>query len=84
MIRNRKLQQSHLLLSICSAIGLLMGGSIAQAESQRCLEADELLPQCFRSPQTRTIEGMASGVVAGGGAAVGVLSRGLLKGLGDR
>jgi hypothetical protein len=84
MIKYGKLRQFYLLLGICSAIGLLLGGVVAQAESQQCFEADELLPNCFLSPQTRTVEGMASGVVAGGGAAVGALGRGLVRGVGDR
>lgn len=58
---------------VCSAAGVVLGGTASWAESNQCLQAKEVTNQCLtQNPVTKTAEGMAAGMVAGLGAAVGV------------
>jgi hypothetical protein len=69
----RKKQGSFLLLVVlCSAAGVIVGGTASWAESNQCLQAEVLTEQCLvKDPTSRTFEGMATGLIAGAGAAIG-------------
>jgi hypothetical protein len=57
---------------LCSAAGVVLGGTSSWAESNSCLQAETLTAECLKkSPTVRTIEGMSVGLVAGMGAALG-------------
>lgn len=58
---------------VCSAAGVVLGGTASWAESNQCLKAQVVTSQCLtQDPTMKTVEGMAAGMVAGMGAAVGV------------
>jgi hypothetical protein len=58
---------------VCSAAGVVLGGTASWADSNQCLQAKVVTNQCLtQNPVTKTFEGMAAGMVAGIGAAVGV------------
>lgn len=69
----RKKQRSLILLTlICSAMGVIVGGTASWAESNQCLQAKVVTDKCItQSPIAKTVEGMAAGLVAGAGAALG-------------
>lgn len=57
---------------ICSATGVVLGGTSSWAESRTCQQADAPTTECLtKSPLMRTVEGMSVGLVAGAGAAIG-------------
>ena len=62
-----------LVVLVCSAAGVVLGGTASWAESNQCLKAEVVTNQCLtKDPVVKTAEGMAAGMVAGMGAAVGV------------
>ncbi|MBC7971859.1 MAG: hypothetical protein H7Z11_17330 [Verrucomicrobia bacterium] len=69
----RKNNRSVLILVlVCGASGVVLGGTASWAESNSCLQDAAPSAQCLtQSPMTRTIEGMSVGLVAGLGAALG-------------
>ena len=69
----RKKHRSLLLLILlCSAAGVVVGGTASWADSNQCLQAKVLTSQCLiQDPIVKTIEGMATGLIAGVGAGVG-------------
>lgn len=61
-----------LLVLLCSATGVIVGGTASWAESNQCLQAEVPTNQCLtQEPAVRTIEGMLTGLIAGAGAAMG-------------
>ncbi|KAM3089786.1 hypothetical protein ACKFKG_32650 [Phormidesmis sp. 146-35] len=67
-----KNQRFLLFVLLCSATGVIVGGTASWAESNQCIQANVVTNQCLtQSPTVKTIEGMATGLVAGAGAAVG-------------
>ncbi len=68
----RKKHRSLLLILLCSAAGVVVGGTASWAEGSQCLQAEVLTNQCLtQSPIFKTIEGMATGMIAGVGAGAG-------------
>lgn len=60
-----------LMVGLCSAAGVILGGTSSWAESNRCIQADAPTAACLtQTPLQRTIEGMSVGLVAGVGAAI--------------
>lgn len=58
-----------LLVSACSAAGVVVCGTTAWIESQQCLQATQVTSECLsKNPVNRTLEGMLSGLLAGAGA----------------
>lgn len=69
----RKNQRFLLLVLLCSATGVIVGGTASWAESNQCMQANIVTDQCLKqSPIANTVEGMATGLIAGAGAAVSV------------
>lgn len=68
----RKKYRSFLLLILCSTAGVVVGGTASWAESSQCLQAKVLTNQCLtQDPIVKTLEGMATGMIAGVGAGAG-------------
>ncbi len=69
----RKKHRSFLLLILlCSAAGVVVGGTASWADGNQCLQAKVLTNQCLtQDPIAKTLEGMATGMIAGVGAGVG-------------
>ncbi|MBW4540917.1 MAG: hypothetical protein KME43_17460 [Myxacorys chilensis ATA2-1-KO14] len=62
-----------LMVVLCSSAGVVLGGTSSWAESNQCLEQKVVTNQCLvQNPVSKTFEGMATGLLAGMGAAVGV------------
>lgn len=60
------------VILVCSAAGVILGGTASWAESNQCLQAKEVTNQCLtQDPVIKTVEGMGAGMVAGMGAAIG-------------
>ncbi|MBE9013909.1 hypothetical protein IQ250_27345 [Pseudanabaenaceae cyanobacterium LEGE 13415] len=61
-----------IVVLVCSAAGVVMGGSASWAESNQCLQEKVVTNQCLtQDPVRRTGEGMLAGMLAGAGGAVG-------------
>lgn len=61
-----------IVVLVCSAAGVVLGGSASWAESSQCLQDKVVSNQCLtQDPVQRTGEGMLAGMLAGAGAAVG-------------
>lgn len=70
----RQINRSLLLITICSTIGVLLGGTTGWADSINCLQAEQPTNQCLtQDPVIKTIEGMGTGLLAGAGAALGAV-----------
>jgi hypothetical protein len=68
----RKTNRFLLLVLLCSATGVVLGGTASWAESNRCLQAETPTSECLtQNPIVETVEGMSVGLVAGAGAAIG-------------
>lgn len=71
---DRKTARFCLLVALCSAAGLVLGGTASHAEMQQCLVSDSPTNACLTAdPTTKTVEGMGMGFVAGAGAAIGAV-----------
>jgi len=69
---DRKKYRSLLLILLCSAAGVIVGGTASWAEGSQCLQAKVLTNQCLtQEPIVKTLEGMATGMIAGIGAGAG-------------
>ncbi len=57
---------------VCSAAGVVLGGSASWAESAQCMQDKVVTNQCLtQDPVRKTGEGMIAGMLAGAGAAAG-------------
>jgi hypothetical protein len=69
---DRKTKRLLLLVVSCSVAGVILGGTASWAESTLCLQADKITNDCLtQDPIEKTIQGMSTGLLAGGGAACG-------------
>lgn len=70
---SRKRSQSFLtMVVVCSAAGVILGGTASWAESNRCLQSPAPTTDCLtKNPTIKLIEGMSVGLVSGVGAALG-------------
>ena len=69
---DRKNKRLLLLVVSCSVAGVVLGGTSSWAKSTMCLNATEVTSECLtQNPISKTIEGMSTGLLAGGGAAFG-------------
>gem|GEM_PF-584912 len=60
------------LFIACSAFGLVLGGFSSRADSYQCAQAKNPTTQCLsENPNVKTLQGMLTGLLAGGGAAIG-------------
>ncbi|WP_414575496.1 hypothetical protein [Anabaena sp. CCY 9402-a] len=70
---DRKTKRLLLLVASCSVAGVILGGTTSWAESNLCLQAEQVTSDCLiQSPMQKTISGMSTGLLAGAGAACGV------------
>jgi len=70
---DRKTKRLLLLVASCSVAGVVLGGTASWAESNICLQADNVTSECLtQNPIQKTVEGMSTGLLAGAGAAFGV------------
>ncbi|HEY9799831.1 hypothetical protein [Anabaena azotica] len=70
---DRKTKRLLLLVASCSVAGVVLGGTASWAESNLCLQADNVTSECLtQNPIQKTVEGMSTGLLAGAGAAFGV------------
>lgn len=61
-----------IVVLVCSAAGVVLGGSASWADSNQCMQEQVVTDQCLtQDPLKKTSEGMIAGMVAGAGAAVG-------------
>jgi hypothetical protein len=68
-----KTKRLFLLVVSCSVAGVIVGGTSAWAETNMCLQANTVTSDCItQDPGVKTLEGMATGLIAGAGAAFGV------------
>jgi hypothetical protein len=68
----RKTNRFILLVTLCSATGVILGGTASWAESSQCLKDETPTSECLtQNPVVKTFEGMSVGLVAGAGAAIG-------------
>jgi hypothetical protein len=73
---DRKNKRLLLLVVSCSVAGVILGGTSSWAESNLCLQASNVNSECLtQNPTTKTIQGMSTGLLAGAGAAFGVVWR---------
>jgi hypothetical protein len=69
MGRNNRL---ILFIVACSALGVALGGTAAQAQINQCELAKTPTNECLtQDPLYTTLEGMSVGLLAGAGAALG-------------
>ncbi|MEQ8538926.1 MAG: hypothetical protein RIB93_15930 [Coleofasciculus sp. D1-CHI-01] len=69
---DRKIIRLCLFIVSCSAVGLVVGGTAAQAELNQCLGIATPTDDCLlQDPMVKTVEGMGIGLLAGVGASVG-------------
>ncbi|NDJ18488.1 hypothetical protein GS601_14495 [Myxacorys almedinensis A] len=71
----KKTSRPFLLMAVmCSAVGVVLGGTSSWAESNQCLQQEVVTNQCLvQDPATKTVEGMGTGLLAGMGAAIGAM-----------
>jgi len=61
-----------IVVLVCSATGVVLGGSASWAESSQCLQDKVVTNQCLtQDPVRKTGEGMLAGMLAGAGGAIG-------------
>jgi len=71
---DRKIIRLCLFIVSCSAVGLVVGGTAAQAELNQCLGVATPTDECLlQDPMVKTVEGMGMGLLAGVGASVGAV-----------
>ncbi|MEB3178437.1 MAG: hypothetical protein VKL59_05255 [Nostocaceae cyanobacterium] len=64
-----KTKKLMLLVSACSAAGVVVCGTATWLESNQCLQAKNVTVECLsKDPVRKTVEGMLSGLLAGAGA----------------
>ncbi|MEQ9670173.1 hypothetical protein [Coleofasciculus sp. G2-EDA-02] len=69
---DRKINRLGVFVVSCSAVGLVLGGTAAQAELNQCLGVATPTDECLlEDPLMNTVEGMGMGLLAGVGASVG-------------
>ncbi|MEQ9549569.1 MAG: hypothetical protein RIM23_08125 [Coleofasciculus sp. G3-WIS-01] len=69
---DRKINRLGIFVVSCSAVGLVLGGTAAQAELNQCLGVATPTDECLlEDPLMNTVEGMGMGLLAGVGASVG-------------
>ncbi|MEA5551605.1 hypothetical protein VB713_11545 [Anabaena cylindrica UHCC 0172] len=69
---DRKNKRLLFLVVSCSISGVILGGTLAWAESKMCLSADTISSECLtQNLVEKTIQGMSTGLLAGAGAAGG-------------
>jgi hypothetical protein len=67
---DRKTKRLLLLVVSCSLTGVILGGTSSWAESNICLQSEEVTSDCVtEDPVEKTMEGMSTGFLAGAGAA---------------
>lgn len=67
----RKKNRTLTLFVACSAFGLILGGFSSRADSYQCTQAETPTTQCLsQNPNIKTLQGMFTGLLAGGGAAI--------------
>jgi hypothetical protein len=72
----RKINRLPFLIVLCSVLGVVFGATASQAEMNQCLTAANPTDQCLtQNPTTKRVEGMAMGLFAGAGAAIGATWR---------
>ncbi|MGA7937793.1 MAG: hypothetical protein WCA35_29865 [Kovacikia sp.] len=60
------------MVTLCSATGVILGGTSSWAESNTCMQVETPSKECLtKNPALRTVEGMGVGLLAGMGAAIG-------------
>lgn len=68
----RKTKRFLLLVISCSAAGVVLGGTASWAESNQCMQANNITSECLiQDPIIKTLQGMSTGLIAGAGAAFG-------------
>ncbi|MEB3826521.1 hypothetical protein [Phormidium sp. CCY1219] len=68
----RKNNRFVIYIVVCSALGVILGGTASRAELHQCLMAPVPSSECLmQDPLMKTLEGMSLGLIAGGGAALG-------------
>jgi hypothetical protein len=71
---DRKIIRLCLFIVSCSAVGLVVGGTAAQAELNQCLGVATPNDECLlQDPMVKMVEGMGMGLLAGVGASVGAV-----------
>jgi hypothetical protein len=69
---DRKTKRLLLLVISCSTAGVVLGGTASWAESNHCLQANNITTECLNQNQVfKTLQGMSTGLIAGAGAAFG-------------
>jgi hypothetical protein len=77
----RKIDRVPLTILLCSVLGVILGATATQAEMNQCLTVENPTNQCLtQNPTTKRVEGMAMGLFAGAGAAIGATWRIKTKG----
>ncbi|MEQ9485138.1 hypothetical protein [Coleofasciculus sp. F4-SAH-05] len=62
---DRKIIRLCLFIVSCSAVGLVVGGTAAQAELNQCLGIATPTDECLlQDPMVKTVEGMGMGLLA--------------------
>lgn len=68
----RTFNRFYLYIAACSVAGVILGGTTSRAELAQCQSAATPSLECLTThPTQKTLEGMAFGLLAGAGAAVG-------------
>jgi hypothetical protein len=71
---DRKIKRLLLVIVSCSVAGVILGGTASWAESNLCLQDSKITSDCLtQDPTEKTIQGMSTGLLAGVGAACGVV-----------
>jgi hypothetical protein len=71
---DRESKRLLLLVVSCSITGVVLGGTAGWAESNSCLDATQVTSNCLtQNTAQQTIQGMGTGLLAGAGAAFGVM-----------
>jgi hypothetical protein len=69
---DRKTNRLLLLVVSCSISGVILGATSGWAESKMCMNSNNITSECItQDPVQKTIQGMATGLIAGAGAAFG-------------
>jgi hypothetical protein len=68
----RKNNRLALVVILCSLFGVIFGATASQADMNQCLTAANPTNECLtQNPVAKRAEGMAMGLFAGAGAAIG-------------
>jgi len=57
---------------VCGFLGILIGGTAALAEDQKCMQAAVSSPKCLKTTTERIIENSTAGLFAGTFAALSI------------